>query len=268
MLSRCANFQALDVQREVFGLLTEEKSWLEVVDKDSDLGTQAESGASTVLSIRVRDMMLMNSDAAMQVSVEAALLKEPPQRTSQVHLAERPQQIVEAVDVDKLEVSSFEYKMADGTLLTQLEQTMLGAEAAGRGALLLRIYKTTSLGDVQVEVGTVEIELEVLLEAQSHTFEQRIMGTGTDGEGAHIGRVKLSVLVPPRALLLTQGLRAASRMQEVAALCARAGRHAEATALLQLSHQRKPFALVERKHSAPSAAAPSTSLAPTSATPT
>ena len=131
---------------------------------------------------------------------------------------------------------------------------MLGAEAAGRGALLLRIYKTTSLGDVEVEVGTVEIELEVLLEAQSHTFEQRIMGTGTDGEGAHIGRVKLSVLVPPPALLLTQGLRAASRMQEVAALCARAGRHAEATALLQLSHQRKPFALVERKHSAPVAA--------------
>jgi ankyrin repeat protein len=232
-----------------------------VVDKDSD-GAQAENGASTVLSIHVRGMMLMNCDTAVQVSVEAALLNEPLQHTGEVLLAEKPQQIVEAVDVGKL--SSFKYETAEGTLLSQLKQSMLGAEAAGGRALLLRIYKTTGLGDVE-EVGSVDIKLEALLEAQSHTFEQRIMGTGTDG-GAHIGRVKLSVLVPPRALLLTQGLRAASRMQEVAALCARAGRHAEATALLQLSHQRKPFALVERKHLAP-VAAPAATAAPAAAAP-
>ena len=88
-------------------------------------------------------------------------------------------------------------------------------------------------------MGHVRIKLEALLATREHELEQRIMNGET--QEAHVGRIALTARVPLSALRLTRELRTAYRMREVAALCARSGRHTEATALLHLSHRRRPL---------------------------
>lgn len=74
-----ATTQALDVQREVFGLLSEERSWLG--SEEEEEGEQA-SRSDDVLSVRVREVMIIGSEASMQVVVEAKLLDTAPSRSS------------------------------------------------------------------------------------------------------------------------------------------------------------------------------------------
>lgn len=138
---------------------------------------------------------------------------------------------------------SFTFKFEAGpssAVLGSLHTMAVGTSQ--RGGLQLRILQKGSgvgVEDAQHEIGQSYISFEGLLSTQDHEFEQRI--TKGASQEAHTGRIALAVRLPQAAVALARGLRTASRMQEVAALCARAGRHEEATALLQLSHQRRPL---------------------------
>ena len=100
-----ATIQALNVQREVFGLLTEEKSWQQGDEDDGELSQNAPVDASAKrdesLTLVVREIMLVGVEVATHVTVEAQLLDEEKQCTPSLLLSstERQTQVVQTENV-------------------------------------------------------------------------------------------------------------------------------------------------------------------------
>ena len=274
---REATMEALAVQKEVFLLLSSEKVWEgdaglgdagrealpdasaegQAVVEEQAVAAAAEEGAPPEKLMRVvlRELSLSDGDlpAQLGVDVEALLLEQPLQNEGEGNEGTVALQRAKGGGAKNAPAKPLETwdprvtlrcNLAKGSAL--LADVWPALIAAARGHKTAGLVLRVSNASTRKLLAEATVDLDILLSAPSQKLALRLMLDKTQ-----VGRVGLSVQVPETALAISKQLNMAGRMQDVAALCARAGQPKEAKALLKLAHNRRPFAPAESQAAPP-----------------